>query len=221
MRNGPTGVGYTFEQLLNKEEDNKPIPDFEGIEIKTLKYFSKRKIHLFNATPDGDYLFPIKRVQTKLGYPDKEYPQFKVFCVSLKANEFKSIGSKKIKVQVNREKEKIEVIAYNMFGWKMDINVSWSFELLEKSLITKLQNLAIVKSCYRRIKKEDYFFYTGISFYKLKDFETFLELIEKGIIPITFKIGLHKDPEKFGITHDRGTDFAIMEDDIPLLFNKI
>ena len=35
MRDGPGGVGYTFENLLGKAEENFPIPDFKGIEIKT------------------------------------------------------------------------------------------------------------------------------------------------------------------------------------------
>ena len=35
MRKGPTGVGYTFEELLNKKEDHLPLPDYKGIEIKT------------------------------------------------------------------------------------------------------------------------------------------------------------------------------------------
>ena len=35
-RKGPTGIGYTFEELLGKQEDNMPIADFQGIEIKTV-----------------------------------------------------------------------------------------------------------------------------------------------------------------------------------------
>ena len=44
MRKGSTGVGYTFEKLLGKEEDNLPFPDYKGIEIKTVIYYYKRII---------------------------------------------------------------------------------------------------------------------------------------------------------------------------------
>ena len=42
LRNGPTGIGYTFETLLNKKEDCQRQPDYQGIEIKTIRYLSKR-----------------------------------------------------------------------------------------------------------------------------------------------------------------------------------
>ena len=34
MRDGTTGIGYTFECLLGKEEESFPIPDYGTIEIK-------------------------------------------------------------------------------------------------------------------------------------------------------------------------------------------
>ena len=55
-------AGYTFETLLEKEEDNFPVPDFDDIEIKTINKNTKTNVHLFNLIPDGDYLFPIKRI---------------------------------------------------------------------------------------------------------------------------------------------------------------
>ena len=37
MKKGYGGVGYTFERLLGKEVDSFRIPDFHGIEIKTMR----------------------------------------------------------------------------------------------------------------------------------------------------------------------------------------
>ena len=53
MRNGPTGVGYTFESLLGKCEDSLACPDFYGIEVKTHRKNSKSNINLFNCNPIG------------------------------------------------------------------------------------------------------------------------------------------------------------------------
>ena len=66
-RKGTTGIGYTFETLLEKPEEHFPIPDFEDIEIKTMRKFSKKILHLFSITPDGDFLFPMKRALNILG----------------------------------------------------------------------------------------------------------------------------------------------------------
>ena len=64
-RKGATGIGYTFECLLNKQEESFDIPDYKGIEIKTKYIYSRGKIHLFCAAPDGDYLFENKRLVEK------------------------------------------------------------------------------------------------------------------------------------------------------------
>ena len=221
LRKGSTGVGYTFETLMNKKEDNLREPDYNGIEIKTMKYFSKKKIHLFNATPIGKDGSAIKNILQKLGYPDKENPQYIVFNVNLNTQHFTQLAYKRIKIWVNWKEKRIELIAYNMFGFKINIEAFWTFELLENALNTKLKKLAIIKACSKKIKGEEYYLYSGISLYKLKDFETFLKLIDNGIIEITFKIGLWRNNERFGMIHDRGTNFSILEKDIPLLFEKI
>lgn len=91
-RTGSTGIGYTFEKHIMKKEENFPIPDYKSIEIKTMRYFSKRKIHLFNTTPDGDFLFPIKKILNTLGYPDKSNPEYKILYISINAKEYTNIG---------------------------------------------------------------------------------------------------------------------------------
>ena len=55
----------------------------------------------------------------------------------------------------------------------------------------------------------DYYYYHTINFYKLRDFDTFINLIEKGIIEISFKIGYYKTGKRMGNIYDHGTDFSI------------
>ena len=50
---------------------------------------------------------------------------------------------------------------------------------------------------------------------------SFISLIEKGVIEITFKTGLHKSGQKLGKTYDHETYFLIKVDNIELLYNKI
>ena len=53
LRGGSTGIGYTFETLLSKKEDQSFKPDYLGIEIKTHLGYSKSPITLFNLTPEN------------------------------------------------------------------------------------------------------------------------------------------------------------------------
>ena len=57
--------------------------------------------------------------------------------------------------------------------------------------------------------------------YKLKNFDTFIDLLEKGLIKVSFKVGVFKDPKRLGKIHDRGTAFSIENKNINMLFNLI
>jgi len=221
MSNDLRGVGYTFETLIGKDVDNFCLPDYRGIEIKTFELFTRRVIHLFNATPDGDYLYPIERILNTLGYPDTKEHKYKVCNIAAVGNEFTYCGLyKKMKLLVDRKNEKIHFIAY-CDDVDLDIRVSWSFDLLKERLNLKLKNLAIIKA---KSKIEDdckYFKYDRIDFYIMRDFDTFLNLIEDGTIKVTFKIGVYRSGKRMGQIHDRGTDFSIKYNDIDKLYERI
>lgn len=221
-RQGYTGVGYTFEKLLYKEEDNFPIPDFKNIEIKTMRRNSRGRLHLLNVTPDGDFLFPIKRILDKLGYFKRNESQWKVFKVEVNSCEWKNIGhSKRVKLYVNYKEEKLELIAESNNGDFFNIDVSWSFSLLKERLELKLKYLAIVKVDSKIIDGWEFFKYSDISFYELKDFEVFLYLIEHGIITVTFNIDVFKSGKRIGQTHDHGTNFSIDVSDLYKLYKRL
>lgn len=222
LRKGDTGVGYTFETLIGKEEENFPIADYGSIEIKTTRMYSKKRIHLFSAVPDGDYLFPIKRVLDKLGYPDKERPEYKVFQMGFNGKDFSNIGYyKKGKIVVNHKEKKIDFVVINSYNKNIDINVSWSFQLLYERLYLKLKKLAYIKADRKFINGDEYFYYRSIKMYKLKSFSTFLSLIENGVIEIRFSIGVFKSGKRESQVHDRGTVFSINEENITKLFDEI
>ena len=167
LRDGPTGLGYTFESLLGKDEDRLSLPDFGSIEIKTMTILSRRKIHLFNATPDGDLVYPIKRILDLLGYPDKQNPQYKVFQMDVNAKKDTWIGYyKKMILYVNDYEKKIELFAYRSNGRPIELQTSWSFHMLEERLVTKMPYLAIVEAEKKQINGSMYYYYKRISFFK-------------------------------------------------------
>ncbi len=221
-RNGSTGVGYTLENLLNIEENSLPIADYNGIEIKAMRIFSKRTIHLFNAEPDGDYLFPHERILKNAGYPSKKDSKYKVFLSAAWGDNYNSIGySRKVKLYVNREKEKIDFVVTDKFYKKINVYVSWSFDLIKSKLEQKINKLAIIKTESKFINNREFFYYKRIEFYKLKGFDAFLKLIEDGTIKVCFKIDVYTKGIKEGKIDNHGTDFSIKEENIEKLFDKI
>lgn len=222
INHGYSSIGLTFEQLMGKEIDNFPIPDFFGIEVKTMNDYALENLHLFNLTPDGDYLFPIKRLLEILGCPDKNNKEMKIFYRSFNSKYFTEIGKfKEGKIFVNYQQQKVDLIVYNDKKQNININVSWSFNWLKERLMLKLQYLAIVRAFSRITNNEGYYYYHKINFYRLKDFDIFIKLIEEGIISITFKIGFYKSGRRKGQIYDHGTDFSIDIKDIHYLYDEI
>lgn len=221
-RAGSTGIGYTFERLLNCEENNLSYPDYDGIEIKTKRFYTVGYISLFNIASDGDTLFSLNDLYNSFGYPDKIFPQFNVLNISLFANRYTNIGySKCFKLTIDKDYNKIKIVAINKYKNITNNSVSWSFQLLKETLERKLCYLAFVKAFNKFDNKKEYFKYDTIFFYKLKDFNTFIKLIEQGIIRLTIKIGIHKSGDKFGKMKYHGCGFDINEKDLDKLFQLI
>jgi len=219
MRNGSTGVGYTFESLLNKDEESFNVPDFGDIEIKTKRYFTKGYIELFNAVPDGDYLFPIKNLLNKYGYKTRKNPNSKAIVGDVYANKDSMIGLYYVyRLKVDRNSKIIRLYISDFEGNLLDSSVTWSFAYLKEKLYRKLKYLALIYAKSKYINGTEYFLYNRISFYKLISFDSFLELIEDGKIHIQFNARYIDN----GVTkkyHDHGTAFKIHEKDIQFLFN--
>ena len=220
LRKGATGVGYTFEELLGKKEDHLFLPDFKDIEIKTFRVFSKKKLHLLTITPDGDYLFPIERIVDHLGYPDKDLPKYKVFNMSFNAKTYTKINKNTFGIiKVDRKNEKIRfIIERGLFT--RQLHISWSFEQLKERLNVKLKKLAIIEAYNKFINNEEYFLYSKLKYYEIKDFENFIKSIEEGVISISFQIGIFKSGNKIGQRHDRGTSITINIKDIENIYEK-
>ena len=222
MRRGFTGIGYTFERLIGKDEDGFPIADYHGIEIKTMNSHTKWNLHLFTLTPDGDYLFPIKRILEQLGCRSRDDKTKKTFYKCINGKSFSNIlFGRKAKLVVNREEEKIELLVMDHLGEKIDIGVSWSFDWLCERINIKLRYLALVRALSRIIDGKGYFYYYKINFYQYRGFDTFLSLIEQGIINITFNIGYYKSGRRMGEIHDGGTSFSIDVNNINLLYDEV
>lgn len=214
-------AGLLLEKLIGKQIENFPIADYNGIEIKTKHINSKTKITLFSSVPDS-FLFENKRLVQLYGYPDKQYPQFKVLNMMVCTKCLSYVGNNHyFQLYVNKEKKQIVLNIYRGPFELIDNLTSWSFDLLEEKIRLKLKTLCFVSFEKMIYKNTQYVKYNEPEFFELKNFNTFIELIEEGYITVSIKLGIYKSGKKFGQLHDHGSSFDIQEKNIELLYKKI
>lgn len=219
---GHNSIGVTFEQLLGLQQNELEIGDYEGIEIKTKRYNSKSYITLFSYTPEGKYYHEVERIKDTYGYPHKKYPEYKVLNNSVYGDKKNKIGLNFYFILcVDRINNKIYLEIYDKKNNLIEKNVYWDFDIIKQKLYRKLKVLALIKAYNKKIGDKEYFKYNELKIYELKNFDIFINLIEKDIVRINFKLNINTSETKFGRIHDHGTSFDILEEDLEKLYNKI
>ena len=220
---GRGNAGITFEKMLGKEKENFPIADYNGIEIKThLKNYGRSHITLFSCTFDGPYIFGTQYLKNKYGWNDKELINNNVFYATLTADNIIKIKDKYfMKLEIDYLYKKIYLVVFDCYHKLIEKVGFWSFNTLNKKIEVKIKYLALIEAEKKKINNKEYFRYQNIKIYQLKNFNTFLSLIEKGIIKIVFNVGIYKSGKKFGQTYDHGTNFEINIKNISKLYLKL
>lgn len=218
---GNDSIGRTFENLLGSEENNLEIPDFGEIEIKTKKSTSKSYIGLFNMTPSGKYYHEIERLRDRYGYMDSKNKKYKVLNCSIFSNKRTFVGIYyQFMLKVDRKQERIYLCIFDISGCLIEKDIYWDFDILKEKLFRKLKTLAFVKADRKIELGIEYFRYNYMKLYRLKEFNSFISLIENGIIRVSFKIGVFKSGKRCGQIHDHGTGFEIKECDLLRLYDE-
>ncbi len=215
-------VGATLESLLGSSGGDFPIPDFNGIEIKAIRDYDDVFIDLFNAGPDGSFVYPTQYLAENFGYPDKDYRNIKVF-----KGEVDSIHKKKIglfysyKLFVDYFNKRIILQIYDYKYNLINDKIYWDFDSIKEKLNIKLQYLAVftVQKCFSNDYL--YFLFNDLKIFELKSFDVFLSLIDIGLITIQFKTGVAKSGKYIGKFQDHGTSFRIAKNNLNKLFNKL
>lgn len=216
LRKGSTGIGYTFESLLNKKEDSICNPDYNGIELKTKFGYSKSPMTLFNCVPKRNNESAINYILES--YSWQKYNDINVFIFSNEVYSKKSIKkyNYSYKLYVDYLGKKVVMKSYYKNCFKEDI-CYWDFKELEKKLKIKLKYLAIIHAYPYRIKNKLYYKYLKMNTYKLKNFFEFLKLIEEDKIQVKFYIKRNAD----NFIDNHGVSFRINNDYIEELFTKL
>lgn len=220
IRNGSTGIGATFENLLGKSEESFEIPDFNGIEIKTTRAYSKSDVGLFNAVPTGGCFHETKRIRDLYGCPSEKDENLKCLYGKVNANSLNKIGLfYYFKLRVDRGGKKLLLEVYDYDKKLIDDSVYWDFDILQEKLYRKLQVLAYVQAWTNTKNGVEYFKYYKLDIYILKGFSNFISLLENGIISVLFKIDSYIDEKRYGMVNSHGIGFTIPKSNLKDLFD--
>lgn len=217
-RPGKAGVGRTFEKLIGKAEENYECPDYYDIEIKTCRKFNKAGISLFSYTPKGNKPFQTKRLFNNFGYMCNGG---KVLNVSLYLNKSIVVNNRFV-FSLKFEDNKFFLIIKDMFGDFIEKECFWDIKDIQMKLRRKMKYLVMIEADSKFYNGKEYFKYSNITFYSLKeDFAFFMDAFKKGHIRISLKLGTYKSGEKKGQFHDHGTSFDINRKYLTSIFSVI
>ena len=219
--NGTGAIGLTFERLLGKKSDNMYFPDFYDIEIKCTSRFSRYPISLFSIAFDGPTFPEINRIIEKYGYFDKIYKDKKIFNTTLYYNRKKHVNNYFFNLEIDEFDEKLYLCVYDE---NMNLIEKESFVYLDtiiNHIKLKINKLAIVYASIKRNDDTTYFRYYKISIYKLKNYNTFFNLLKEDIIKVELSSTISKSGIDKGKYKNKNLIFKINKDDILELFDLV
>jgi hypothetical protein len=214
-RNGPTGIGKTFEDLLGKEEDNLSLPDFQGlIELKARDMESSSMIGLFTKSPD--YLpasaasFLDHKVNSYLlrnyGYIGDKGE--KRLCTTLSAKEtvYPKGGDFGFALEIDDANRFIHIVVVDRAtGKEMFKDAGWTYEMLLDTTKKKLQSLALISAQKKVIDGKTHYIYRHLDMIDGMDNAGLIEMIKQDIVRIDLRMKMREDDT----VRDHGTGFRI------------
>ena len=221
LRKGPTGIGYTFETLLGKKEDQLSLPDYKDIEIKCRNGYSKCDLGLFSCSPKKEGYVVATYIFQKYSYHFNNNPNlYRLFSRKIYSNYQYELNNYSFMLNVNYLEQKLYLKSYYKGSFCENV-CFWEFDDLKNILYTKMSKLAIVEGYPFRTKNDVFYKYYNIKFYKIKNFELFLKLIEKGEIYV--KLYLREGVNKLGdyVIKNNGFSFKLRLNHIKDLFSYI
>ncbi|MBE6140151.1 MAG: hypothetical protein E7172_01260 [Firmicutes bacterium] len=220
INNNKNSVGLTFERLIGKNVDSDFLPDYRDIEIKCSQRYSRFPIHLFDKAFDGPNAFETNEILKKYGSKYKIVPNKKYLKVDLLYNQDVLVNNKyKFRLVVSDMDKKIYIKIFDMDNKLID-EPYLDFDTVKFHLITKLSNLALIYASKIEKDSNKYYRYYSICFFKLKNFEKFIDLIKLGIVTLKLecRVSLSKD---YGNQKNKGIEFFLPKEKIEMLFGRI
>ena len=91
---------------------------------------------------------------------------------------------------------------------------------LEERIMLKLSNLSLIYASKTKKENSQYFRYYKIVFYNIKDFDIFLDLLEKDKIEVTLCARVPRSGVECGRQRNKNLVFKILKESVDELFLK-
>ena len=214
-------IGVTFEKELGLVENHSFYPDFNNIEIKCVSKKTMYPLTLFSLCFDGPGTRELNRIVDLYGYPDKVFKNKNVLSAYLSCKQSKLVNNKYFKLEIDRNNKKIYLAIYEKNNILLDKISYINFATIQNRLTTKISNLAFIYGESRFESGTFYFKYSDILLYTLKDFNTFLDLLENDDISTSIGYRINKGSLHYGKPSSKNIVFTIPYSNINKLFSKI
>lgn len=215
-RKKDTGIGKTFEDLLEKKEDNLSIPDLGKIEIKTQRKDSDSYVTLFTKSPRPRG--SINKIKNNYGVFHELNNKF--IYTTIKADSFNSFNKEyQFKINIDYKNEKIVILIYKN-NQLINKDYFWYFKDIEECL-KKIENTAFIQAKSKKESDQEYFKYSSLQLLLNVDLITFLKAIEKGYVVVDIRVGIYKEGKRLGKSHDHGTAFRIKKQNFFQIFKNV
>lgn len=209
-RSGSTGIGKTFEDLLNKKEDNLATPDFFDIEIKTRSRISNSLITLWTKSPSNP-MGANSLLRERYGVPSDKFPDVKTLHVTVSGKNM-TISSKyshNFKIKVDRQSKRVILEVYDQSNKLIDNSTYWSFDVLTQQIEKKLKIIAIISADVRDTPEGKEYKYHDIHLITGLTIDGLINAIESGDLKIDLRLGVYSSGKNKGKPHDYGTGFRM------------
>lgn len=207
LREGSTGIGYTFEMLFGVRENNIPIPDIGGrVEIKTIRRDSQSLITLFTFNRGVWHMKQNELINT-YGYVDQKGR------LALKNTVFYGRPiSQGLALDVDESKNTIHLVDVNT----KEVLATWDVYVIVGKFMTKLSRLLIVIADRKTEQDIEYFHYNEAYLLSEPSSRNFLKAFKESLIGIDIRMHLKES----GSVRNRGTAFRIKEKDLIELYEN-
>jgi hypothetical protein len=212
--------GLTFENLIGKKADSKYLPDYHNIEIKTTLRFSRYSIGLFSLRFDEPDKYESNYLLEKYGIKNNDFDK-KELIVKLVPKEKIKINDYYFELGINYSSQKLLINIFDSNFNYIETRGFINFNSLKNRIDTKIKNLALIFASKKIINNDLYFRYYKIVCYKIKDFNTFLNLIETHDITLTLMLRFAKSGIDITKNKNKNIMFHIKKQSIDKLFDEL
>jgi hypothetical protein len=216
-RSHNTGIGKTFEDLVNVVENNKQEVDYlDKLELKSSRELSQSMVTLFTKAPSHP---PQANTILRLKF-GKEDNGLKILHTTISGDKFNTfLGRYGFKLEVNEKEKRIYILIKDLKSDTLiDFECYYTFEDLKKIIEKKCRNIAFVTAKIKKEGEKEFFHFQKAILLTGLTFDKFLKAIKEGDIFYDIRIGVYRSGKNKGKTHDHGSGFRIRKNRMKQVF---